>query len=881
MGSRFVAKSIVVISLALVASSCQHSESAGDASTTSTPDAVTTTVSAGFDDHTLSEIGSLEVFDEFARVEGVQTVLKFAIPDLSEPGVVWMDSTFYEYHDEWYWFRLLNGESVPGLATEPVEIGVEFETIDEAYDWAHDNRDALPLHLEFTADGRLYSERYYELALRDDAKTYGLGSLIRYSTEDGDRWVVQLEYSEPTTIESIGQFFDRLAETLPSEIGNNLDWVPRSPAQAETAVAMEGSGGPNASRVVHYTELVPLGDVTVYSPGITAGRLRLINNAEDLNLARSTDILIMEDVPDWLPPATAILTGQPQTPLAHVNLLARNRGIPNVSISGLLDNRAIVAAARLRVHAVVRATASGDVEITLIPRQQFVAWNSLRQAAPIAVPAVDLNNMPTVVSLTELAATIESEADLAELRPIIGGKSAGFLTLIAANGVTAPDTPLGVTVAPYFRHLATLETELDAMLADGDFIHDSRIRFLLLEGGEEYAETYSSEKDAELASNFVDTLDDGPIRSILDADGFMNLFRDVDMADDDLAEITEALESTFAPLSDLQGLRFRSSSSVEDIEGFTGAGLYDSNTGFLQPERQINEKDHKKTVERTIKKTWASYWSFEAFEERRLENVDHRSGGMAVVVHPRFDDALEVDNGVATLTLLPDGDDDRVILVINVQAGDVSVANPDADSDVLPEQIEVRVSDAGVVSIERLGSSTLVDTGEAVMDDDSVIELVGQLEAVASLWRDRVNADLDAAQQVDIATLDFEFKHMAQGWPALASGDIRPERLVVKQARSLDPGLRGISAEVLALGIPRDVLARAAVVQTVTCEGGAAGIEVTMSGSVHDGLFDPVLRFSDAPDELDDEGCERATLLSTPEQMLVELLASGEGLQVG
>ena len=62
-----------------------------------------------------------------------------------------------------------------------------------------------------------------------------------------------------------------------------------------------------------------------------------------------------------------------------------------------------------------------------------------------------------------------------------------------------------------------------------------------------------------------------------------------------LAEITESLETTFGDYAETQGLRFRSSSSVEDIEGFNGAGLYDSNTGFLQPERQPDEDDHKKS----------------------------------------------------------------------------------------------------------------------------------------------------------------------------------------------------------------------------------------------------------------------------------------------
>lgn len=877
---RLAAASLAVL---LVATACQNSESSTDTSTPSTP-APQTTIAApvGFDDHTVAEIATAEDFDRLARVEGAQSAVKFAIPDLSGPGVVWMDSSFYELHDEWYWFRLLNGERVQGLPAAPVVAGPEFSTIDEVYAWASARPADLPLDLRFSPDGdRLYSDRFYDLALRNADKTYGLGTLVRYNTEKGERWVIEMQFSEETTTDSVGDFFDRLAETLPAEISDHLAWVPRSPEQAQTADAMLASGSLSSDQIVRYADLVPRGEVAVYNPGLTAGRLRLIEGSDDLNRAGPNDILVMENVPDWLPPAAAILTSSPQTPLAHVNLLARNRGIPNVSVGGLLDDPAISIAARSRGHAVVSATAAGELEITLISKEQYEAWSVLQEPTEISVPPVDMATTPTTLSLTELAATIDSEANVAALRPTIGGKSAGFLALIAADEVTIPDTPVAITVAPYFRHLELIAAELDAMLADEDFRSAARVRFLLLEGPEEYADVYATAADAVVASAFSALHPDGPLRAILDADGFMKLFRDLDMAEADVGEITGALESTFASLSDLQGLRFRSSSSIEDIEGFSGAGLYDSNTGFLQPELQADEGDHKKTVERTIKKTWASYWSFEAFEERRLESVDHRSGGMGVLVHPRFDDALEANNGVATLMLLPEANADTAVLTINVQAGDVSVTNPEADSDVLPEQIIVSVSDEGEATIERVAASTLVGDGERVMEDEAVLELLGQLEAVATLWRNRVNGDLEPAQQVGIVTLDFEFKHMAEGWPAMDNGDVRPARLVVKQARSLDPDLRGVSDEVLELPIPRDVLARAILLEHVVCESGASGIEVTISSSASEDVLPGLLQFSQAPGDLDGERCERRTLLSSPEQLLVELLESGEGLVIG
>ena len=182
-----------------------------------------------------------------------------------------------------------------------------------------------------------------------------------------------------------------------------------------------------------------------------------------------------------------------------------------------------------------------------------------------------------------------------------------------------------------------------------------------------------------------------------------------------LAAIVDVLSTTYADYDVKAGLRFRSSSSVEDIEGFNGAGLYTSYTGYLSPGRLADPDDRDKTIERALQRAWASYWSYEAFEERRLARIDHLSGAMGLTVHARFDDDLERNNGVATFTYLPrppggadvaPGDD--AVLEINVQQGSVDVTNPDPDQVELPEVITVsRI--AGVVSIERRSGSTLLD----------------------------------------------------------------------------------------------------------------------------------------------------------------------------
>ena len=489
-----------------------------------------------------------------------------------------------------------------------------------------------------------------------------------------------------------------------------------------------------------------------------------------------------------------------------------------------------------------------------------------------------------MIDLGQLAASLHDEAEIDAWRPIIGGKSAGFLSLLAAPGVTTPHHPLAITVAPYFEHLDRISDELDTMLADRDFRSSARVRFLLLEGPDDYADTYPEAADAELAQTMIAKHPAGtPLGEILDAGGFKGYFRDVEIDPATLARIVVALRDTYGDYAETQGLRFRSSSSIEDIEGFTGAGLYDSNTGFLNPEAQPDEDDHNKTIERTIKKTWSSYWGFEAFEERRLESVDHRSGAMGVLVHARFDDHLEINNGVATFTLLPSNASDLAVAMINVQVGDESVTNPDPIDGELPEVVELRLAADGSISVRRLAESTLAE-GASVMTDQALLELFDQLRSVTELWRQRTNRSLTAGKAIETVTLDFEFKTMAPGWPARPAGEPeQPGRLVVKQARSLDPGVRGIPADVLDLAIPRDVLARARHIGQTSCIVDEVTIPVAID-VLTDPLLHPDLGYSQMPytftfdtdlDNAADSDCRTTTLFSTPDHLLFELLESG------
>ena len=76
-------------------------------------------------------------------------------------------------------------------------------------------------------------------------------------------------------------------------------------------------------------------------------------------------------------------------------------------------------------------------------------------------------------------------------------------------------------------------------------------------------------------------------------------------------------------------VRFRSSSNVEDLAGFNGAGLYVS-------EGVDNDTDADADFDVAIRSVWSSLWNDRAFSEREYYGVDQSRVAMAVLVHPGF-----------------------------------------------------------------------------------------------------------------------------------------------------------------------------------------------------------------------------------------------------
>jgi hypothetical protein len=799
----------------------------------------------GFDDHSVPCIATREGFFALAKERAGLAVVKADIvlfQDKVHRHPYFLDSRFFELHDEWYWFRLLNGHTFEG-EDEFQPYDGDFASIPEIYEWAAaTDLTALfdPFFFGWVGDGRLYSQRYYELAL-GTPREIGVSTLIYVPprNDEPEHWAFELEASDDVTYDDLVGYFETLPAYLPPDVGPQLVWLVRSTVQEDLAEQMEAENLPYADRLLRYDALTVTGDVEVYRPGTVAGRVVHVKAGESgLEDTKSTDIVVLDEIPDILPACAALITAVPQTPLAHIALLAEARGIPNVYVAGIDTDPLWDSWARVHAPIALRATADGGFDVAELSSSEYATYRALIEPV-VPVPAtVDWSVQPWTIPPDQIPF-----ADMPQWRPIIGGKAAGFVAMTHSD-VPIPDLPLAITGRAYTEQLTHIDG-IDAMLAAPEFQHpgDPRARYLVLEGHDAYDERYTEPSDAVFRDAFLVAHPTGALGEMARDRGLRGRIEDTPIDPAILAELEPAVRARFASFATTQEIRFRSSSSVEDAEGFNAAGLYYSHSGYLDP---VAAGEPDATIEHAIAQVWAAYWGSEAFEERHAQLVDHKAGMMGLIVHAEFDDPDELANGVATMTRLPDVADDAWELSVNSQQGAISVTNPPVDAcpEVLPEVVKIWADKVGTTRIVREQASTELPDGD-VLDDAELLALFEETQRVTEGWLAIENAQLPEAQQRTTYTLDFEFRKMADGWPALADGTVTPGRLVLKQARSLEPGFAQLPADVIADPFPRDVLSRARIVTRTVCE--ADDVRLTADAVTTDPLVAPDLGYTDVP----------------------------------
>ena len=539
-----------------------------------------------------------------------------------------------------------------------------------------------------------------------------LGALTYY--EGPAIWTYEISPYDTSSAEMIELAYTLIAEN--TYFGEDLYFHPTS-----DQVATEAEKLPDTVKVITTEELFAEIDYQPLNLGVSMGQLHFYSAAElEESLVSFRDIVILDSVPNDIAVVSGIVTATFQTPLSHINVLSQNRGTPNMALRGSFDDTELRALDGKWVRLEVGPFAHSITEVTQAEADEW--WESHRPDT-VSVPNLDLS----VTDLRDIEDVLDIEGlglgdALAEAIPAFGGKAShyGALTQIGED-VPVPKA-FAIPVYYYMQFLEQngFDVQIDDMLADNDFRTDAAVRSARLQ----------------------------TLREAMR-----------------LAPVDEEFEAMLLAklASDYPGvrMRFRSSTNAEDLDGFTGAGLYTSRSG--------DPNDPLRPVLDAIRTVWSSVWYYRAFDEREYRGIDHKAVGMALLVHNSFPD--EEANGVAVTANLFDPAGLEPGFYVNVQIGDNSVVLPDPD--VTSDQFIFHYELTGQ-PIVYLAHSSLIPEGETVLTRAQTQELGVALAAIHSYFNDLYGpATPDHFYAMDVE-FKFDDKDVGAG---------QPPALFVKQAR--------------------------------------------------------------------------------------------------
>ncbi|MCB0516969.1 MAG: PEP/pyruvate-binding domain-containing protein [Chitinophagales bacterium] len=412
------------------------------------------------------------------------------------------------------------------------------------------------------------------------------------------------------------------------------------------------------------------------------------------------DIVFYEALPNYLPRVGGIITSVMQTPLSHVNLRAIQDNIPNAFIRNPLSIDSI---ANLLGHYIYFKVEQDHFFIREASVQEVNDWFEDMRPDEEQIPPLNLN-YTSILPLASISFDMYDGygakcANVAEMHTF------GFPEGVIPDGFGVP-----FYFYQEFMQYNHLFEEIKTIMNQAEFQADITVR-------------------EEKLKEFSEKINDSPMPNWM-----MNEL--------------EAMQQSFPATA---SIRCRSSSNVEDLPGFNGAGLYTSKT-------QYPDEGH---IAKSIKQVYASFWNLRAFEEREFYNVNHFAGAMGVLCHLNYTD--EKANGVG-VSIDPIYNTNNTFY-LNSQVGEDLITNPTPNA--ISEEIlldKVRVSENDFILIRH---SNLVGNDSILMQP----QYLSEIRAYLTVIHDRF-ALLYKAEENDNFAMEIEYKITSDN------------RLVIKQART-------------------------------------------------------------------------------------------------
>ena len=524
-----------------------------------------------------------------------------------------------------------------------------------------------------------------------DERRFLAGTILAHDTfkhADGSTGLYAVEFwpTDPVKVNFAAMAFELVNAAMPFA-RHQLAYHPSGVVQEELFESQRSEFELRNVRVVSTDRIFT--NIT-YSPlnlGTGFGKVRVFDGSSPQPVS-ITNIVVFKTLPNDLSHVAGVLSEEPQTPLSHVNLRAKQNDTPNAYLRAAATDPRIAP----HVDSIVRyEVAADDISIRAATAAEMEEFLEKQRPDKPQFPPRDLTRTEIVdldgAGHTDLTSIGAKAANVAELRRVLSPEI----------------VPHGYGVPFYFY---------DGFMTKNGLYEE--IRDLIK--GDKFARC-EDVREKRLAD----------IRKKIKRAKMPRKLR-------------EALGEMQARFPAGTGLRCRSSTNNEDLKDFNGAGLYDSFT----------HRPDEGHVEQTVKQVWASLWNRRAFEERHFYRIDHFHTAMAVLVHPNFDD--EIANGVALTKNVYFPDFKGFYVNVQVGESLVTNPDPNAIPDELLIMEDVDQSTPGnpVYETIRIRRSSLVEPGKSVLTDSQLRLLTRQMELIQDHFKKVYRAENDQAFAMDL-----------------------------------------------------------------------------------------------------------------------------------
>jgi pyruvate,water dikinase len=534
-------------------------------------------------------------------------------------------------------------------------------------------------HLNGTGDRAIttinnFNPQYF---LPEAQRRFLLGAVTYY--EGPKVWALEIAPYDTSTPAMITKLFNAVRNA--AFYGPALTFHPTSEAVEAQAKKLSPD-----IKIKTTDDLFAAIDYQPLNVGEAVGTLKFVK-AADLQTAyvNIRDVVLLDEVPNDISPTAALITQQFQTPLSHINVLARNRKTPNMGLRNAVNHPVLVPLKGKQVRITVK---SFEWSVTEVSQAESDAWWNAHMPPPVTVPDpnLDVKDLRDIASVTVHTDTppYVNFVDIKEATRAFGAKAANY-SVFSTDKEVPNKKAFAIPVLYYHQFMEEngFFARARAFRDDPEFVASQAVR------------------DVKLAQLRADVLV-APVNPEFQA------------------LLKAKLDADFKGKS----MRFRSSTNAEDLDGFPCAGCYDSHTG--DPNDREYMGDQMAACLDAIRKTWATVWSSRTYEERQIHSMDHTKVAMALLVHTNFPE--EEANGVAITNNIFDPSGSIPGFYVNVQKGgtfEVVHPPPGITSDSFLYQFGFQGQ-----PIIYYTHSNVVGPGETVLTERQIYELGKALDVV-------------------------------------------------------------------------------------------------------------------------------------------------------